>query len=677
VAARWRGAAAFELGLLALGVVVYAVTRLWAPEAYPIYFFSDEAIHANQAQQLLEQGFRDSSGTLLPPYFQNLDRWNLSLSVYLHLLTVALFGKSVAVVRATSALVSLLGALAVALTLRSAFGSRVWWAGLLVLAGLPTWFLHSRTAFEAVLMASFYAGFLWAYLGYRLGRPWLLLAALLFGAAAFYSYANGPVVMAAAGLLLLVSDLRYHLAQRRRLKLSALALAVVLALPFLRFRALHPEAIAYQMRVVDAHWARHATPAESAQAAALSLAAGLDPRYWFLPNELDLARHRMDGLGLLPLWLLPFAAAGLALCLVRWRSPAHRALLAAALAAVAPALVATLYTTRGLAFVVPATLLGCLGLDLLVEGLARRLPFRPLALGTAALLVAWNLFLLNRALVAGPTWSTDYGLYGMQYGATQVFGTLRELMGQQPDLVVNVSPEWTNNAPEVARFFLPAEALGRVRTDNVRGFTEREGNLDPSLLFVLPADEYERARSSPKLALGEVERTIPYPDGRPGFYFLRMRYRPEARSMFAAELAAMQRPVTETVALDGQEVTFIHSVLDMGRPVDLFDGDPDTLIRGKVANPLQLTFDFPAPRPLSGLRLHTTRQDMTLEVTALPPDGGPARSAAASVRNSPVEPWVTLELPGGAQPVSRLEIEITDLGPGPDYHVHVRELELR
>jgi hypothetical protein len=187
-----------------------------------------------------------------------------------------------------------------------------------------------------VLMVSFYACFLCAYLLYRHRSPRFLYPTLLFGAATFYSYANGPLVMLGTASLLLLSDLRFHLRQPRRHQLGALVLALLLALPFLRFRWLHPEAVAYQMEVVSSYWLRDLPFAEKLAIFGATYWAGISPAHWFWPNEVDLARHLMDGLGHMPVFLLPFFLIGLGLCLRNWRSPAHRAVLAALLAAPGP-----------------------------------------------------------------------------------------------------------------------------------------------------------------------------------------------------------------------------------------------------------------------------------------------------------------------------------------------------
>src|SRR4051812_31280737 len=190
-----------DLLLLAFGLLIYSLTRFIGLTLFPIYFFCDEAIQTTLAADLIRNGFRDHLGTLLPPFFLNDQKWSLSLSVYIQLISVVLFGKSVFVTRATSVVVSILAAAAIALTLKLIFRSRSWWAGALMLAITPAWLLHSRTAFETVLMVSFYACFLCTYLLYRYHDPRYLYVALLFGAATFYSYTNGQGVMLVSGVL--------------------------------------------------------------------------------------------------------------------------------------------------------------------------------------------------------------------------------------------------------------------------------------------------------------------------------------------------------------------------------------------------------------------------------------------------------------------------------------------
>lgn len=184
--------------LLVLGflVVVYLATRLVHLTDFPVYFFCDEAVNANLADELVGNRFRAwdgvfPDGTLFPPYFNNAGRIYPSITVYIHALTLTLFGKSVFVTRATSVLVSLLAVIAVGLALKVVFRSRFWWSAPLLLTVSPIWFLHSRTAFESVMMVSFHAYFIYGYLLYRCHSPAWAGAAVLAGAATFYAHPNG------------------------------------------------------------------------------------------------------------------------------------------------------------------------------------------------------------------------------------------------------------------------------------------------------------------------------------------------------------------------------------------------------------------------------------------------------------------------------------------------------
>ena len=665
-----------DLLLLAFGLLIYGLTRFIGLTLFPIYFFCDEAIQANLAAELVQRGFRDHTGTFLPPFFLNDKNWNLSFSVYVHLLPVVLFGKSIFVTRATSVVVSMLAAAAIMLTLKLIFDIRLWWAGALVLAVIPGWFLHSRTAFETVMMASFYACFLCAYLLYRYRDPRYLYLALLFGGATFYSYTNGQGVMLVSGILLLLSDLRFHLRQSRRLIVGAVIILALLLVPLLRFRYLNPGATESQLRSLYSYWFEQITLGQKLLIFGRNYLYGLSPGYWFFANQVDLARHRMKDMGQLPLASLPFVLLGLGLCLRQWRSPAHRAILIALLAAPFSAALVSIGITRALAMIVPATLLACLGLDQLRAWLQRRVAYMPLAVTSGALLSVLSFGMLRTALVDGPTWYDDYGMGGMQYGAGQLFSALPAELEKSPNTRLLVSPNWSNNTNVFPVFFLDEEQQRRVELINVDAFLVQKGDLGFDQLFVMIPDEYQRAAASQKFAMQPPERIIPAPNGQPGFYFVRMRYVDNVDAIFLAEREARRRLQEERATVDGQAVVVRHSQLDMGQVNNVFDGDESTLMRGLEANPLVLEIIFPEPRSVSSLGVTVASMEFTLKVEATPAGGGAPSSSEMTYRGLPPDPHVDFALPGGAQTISKLRIEITNIHEGEVAHIHVREISL-
>ena len=226
----------FETYLFIAGIGVYALTRFYALESFPIYFFGDEAVQTLFAEDLIRRGFHGPDGTPFPIYVEAAGlRWTPLISMYFHALTMSLFGKSIFITRATSAAVSLLAAASVALILKEIFKTRFWWAGLFLVSLMPAWLLHSRTAFETVMTTAFYGCFLLFYLLYRCRSPRYMYAAIVFAALTFYTYSNAQLILAAAAVMLFISDLRYHLSHPKIL-LRGLLLAGVLALPLIVFR---------------------------------------------------------------------------------------------------------------------------------------------------------------------------------------------------------------------------------------------------------------------------------------------------------------------------------------------------------------------------------------------------------------------------------------------------------
>ena len=91
-----------------------------------------------------------------------------------------------------------------------------------------------------------------------------------------------------------------------------------------------------------------------------------------------------------------------------------------------------------------------------------------------------------------------------------------------PALNLMVSPSWTNGADAVADFFLPEGAP--VALGSVEGHIFQRLPLDENMVFVVIPNELDKLLTSGKFEDVRIEQTIEYPNGEPGFYFIRMRY---------------------------------------------------------------------------------------------------------------------------------------------------------
>ena len=656
--------------LFTLAILLYLATRFTGLQEYPIYFFTDEAVHTVIAADMVENGF-EYEGVFLPSYFRNVRKFNLSASVYAQVIPYLLFGKSVLVTRGTSVLFTLIAAAAVALMVKNALQLPYWWSATLLLSITPAWFLHSRTAFETVLATAFYAGFLYAYTLYRTRSPRYLYLALVFAALAFYAYVSAQAVVVFTALLLLVVDFRYHW-KHRDTGLRGVGLLVLLALPYLRFYLSYPNFIRENLSETGSYWLESLPLSQKLARYLLEYARGLSPVYWYWPGNWEHPRHMMPGYGNILLGTLPFFLLGLYFALRNYRDPAWRTVLIGLLTPPVGAAAFDIGVTRVLFFVVPAAVLAAAGVSKALSWLEQRwLDRAKWSWAAFALLAAVNVGMSYDALTNGPTWNTSYGMYGMQYGAPQVLTRLETYMNANPNAEIILSSDWANGVDVLARFFLsrPFDVTIRSPDDYLNEVIPLTGNT----LFVVSIDEYYRLRESGKFRIEELD-TLPYPNGQPGFYFLHLQYTDDIEEILAAEREDRRALVEGEALFEGQPLLVRHSKLDMGEIGNIFDGDADTLIRTAEANPAVLEFTLPEPRRLNGMFITTGAIEARVTVYLSPEPGAEPIEITRFVRATVQTPFVLVDF---SQTVTAqvFRVEIENLQDPEPANVHIYEIE--
>ena len=682
----------FGLGttLFVLSLLIYLLTRLIGLEKFPIYFFTDEAIQTLSAVDLLRDNFKSPDGQFLPTYFQNGNYYNLGVSVYLQVLPYLLFGKSVFVTRAVSVLVTLLAAVSVGLLLRDFFAIPYWWGGVLLLSTAPAWFLHSRTAFETVEFVSLYAATLYVYLLYRCRSPRYLYLGLVLAGLAFYTYSPGQLVIGATGLLLFLFDLPYHWKNRITV-LKGIALLAVLAVPYIRFRLTHPFNPEEHLSLLGSYLVQPIPLKDKLLSFWRTYSYGLSPGYWFIPNDHDLARHLMKGYGHLLRVTLPFAFLGMLQVIRRIRQPASRVVLFAFLSAPAGAALVEIGITRTLVFVIPAVMLTALGVSAVLEWFERWLqrglekwrageavairkkviPVFSLAL--FAILAFANVAMLRDALINGSTWFKDFGLGGMQYGGAQLSAEVQQFLKENPSTRLWVSPSWANGADVIIRFFL-GDPLP-VHLGSIDGNITHFQPLSEEDVFVVIPEEMSRLQESGKFRNVRIERTVNYPNGAAGFYFIRLQYVPDAEAIFAVEKEARRQLQEATVTIDNEAVQARYSRLDMGSIGSLFDGDPRSVARTFESNPMVVELEFGTPRLLNGISLVTGSSAVQATVQLLPSDASPLIVYEQKYTGSVEEPGFTINF---SEPVTAawIRLEILEVNQSEPANIHLWEVTL-
>jgi hypothetical protein len=197
-------------------------------------------------------------------------------------------------------------------------------------------------------------------------------------------------------------------------------------------------------------------------------------------------------------------------------------------------------------------------------------------------------------------------------------------------------------------------------------------------------EDLDTARASGKFATVDVERVVPFPDGRPGFSFVHLTYAPNLDAILDAERAARRVPVEESVAVDGEPVALRHSAAAGGTMRDVFDGEPRTLARFEDLNPVFLDLRFPRPRRISrvNLLLAAGSWEVTARLTPAAAAAGDPQAQEVVVTGGARSPagdtWLDLAPPAPDGPLAvtalRLDIRLLDAGESPT--IHVRELQL-
>jgi Dolichyl-phosphate-mannose-protein mannosyltransferase len=138
--------------------------------------------------------------------------------------------------------------------------------------------------------------------------------------------------------------------------------------------------------------------------------------------------------------------------------------------------------------------------------------------------------------------------------------------------------------------------------------------------------------------------------------------------------------ITGEASLRGVPIRYAHSALDMGAGANLFDGDPNTLIRGVAANPFVLMLELVQPESVGTLEVRTqTLTEMLVIVRVRTADNQEliTRSRYSNTEPSPVLTFNIASVTQGAA-VREIYLEFLDLRakPGEGYHMHVYEVAL-
>jgi hypothetical protein len=377
-----------HLLLLLTALVLGAGLRLTQLGQVPVSLYWDEAAIGYDAFALASWG-RDMHGNPgLQAIFPSYGDYKLPMYIWIDAIFVKVWGTDAWVIRLPSALAGI-GLIYLTYLIVYELFSRRRLAGLaaLLTAVLPVGIIFSRTGFEGSLAVFFVGLTVYLWLKSRT-RPWLLLAASVFAAAAVYSYFSARIVIPLMGLLTLIAFYRQTDWKWRGLFVISFGMWLVFITPI--FKSPFYEA-SNQFRLSTANLSdtgpfaiRSNMYREYAGNGAISrivhhryllqareigshMAAHWDPGYLFFDGDSNL-RHGTGRIGLMYAGLLPLLAVGF-MTLLR-RNPAKAWwLMGLWLASIVPAAIPmeVPHSLRSLNVIIVLPVISALGLWWLVK----------------------------------------------------------------------------------------------------------------------------------------------------------------------------------------------------------------------------------------------------------------------------------------------------------------------
>lgn len=518
--ARMKKHISLQTFLLFAAIIIYSISHLTSLESFPIYFLADEAVQEVKADYLLHHGFKDESGKLFPLFFQRFtDLYNLGTSVYFHVPAVFLFGKTIWAVRATTVLVTIIGLVYLAGILRNIYKVKNYWLAILFPGIIPMFFLHSRTGFETAMATSIFIISIYYYLRYREGKSLSFFISLLFAALAFYTYSGIAATVISTFLLFALTDFPYH---RKHLALLLLGfgLAMLLALPLYQFRKAHPDIVKRQFEIYGIDSSVAFFSKENIGKIFSNYQIIFNPVFLFTYYPTYHPRHYIKNYGYLPDWALPVLLLGGLYLLYKIRDQNSRIILI--LLVTTPlnaAIIPDQGVTRLLALIIPITLLFGLAVKAFEE-IIRKFLHPPIfsllfSIGLFFFFFSSSYFFTLNTIRSAPYWFDDYGLYGMQYGARQLFEEIHMQKNYYREVIVSTS--FANAVDLFFPFFLTEDQQRHVRLVGVGHYPEIP-SIDDTLFIVDETEKIHLLSNKSLYRKIDLIKTLPDPNGHPLFY---------------------------------------------------------------------------------------------------------------------------------------------------------------
>ncbi len=665
------------LGLSACVVYVWLVFEKLSE--FPIYFFCDEAMLGVDAYALLTTG-ADFHGVPWPLFFEELGFYSHSISVYFNMPFIMLFGLNEFSIRLTTACISILGVAAVYALIRVVYQLKFAWLTFVVFAVSPLWFLHSRTGFEYVMAASFFLAFGLFYILAFTRQWWFVFPAALCAAGTFYAHTTGRGWIGIALLLLFVTHFSTLLAQWRRFLIGVIVLLLLLA-PYLHLHFTRPDIAMKRLESLNRfHTLDSQSVSQRVSRIVMNYVSGVNPLFWYTwehtQNSGPMERHIIPPLSLIPQWTFPFACLGVLLLVWRIRTFENRTFLMLFLAAPTSAALVELNIHRGLSV---GTLLIVFGLVGAAWGLSacfswmspptRRWGLFVLVIG----LGSYTLWFRQHVSQSAPYAYRNYGFYGVQMGAPEVFAWIQEHHQEYEQI------QLSHNLFNAGHIFIPfyileKEAATKIHILDLNQLSKTREKLPAHTVYIArPSFSHSlQKRACP------IERTVRAvirdKKGRRLFEILSLRKGSTFPEWFQQETRKRRALRQSILVRENTSWTVRHHLFDLGNLQAIFDGRASTLARTDRINPayIHIRQSFAAIQRILVTVSHNAR--VSVQVVTYSGDRRTDWGKISTTNQGAGPNMLQFVKERPIRDISRMEISITDPDAGQAGHVHINEI---
>jgi len=575
-------------------IILYLVLIFEKLTVFPIYFFCDEAIHGVEASALLTgSAYSQRIGILWPKFFRAFGDYELSLSVYLHAPFVKLFGLNEFSVRLTTAVINLIGVGAVYVLIRYIFKLKSAWLTFPLFALSPIWFVHSRTGFQNLTAASFFLAFGACYLLAFSRQAFWIVPTVIFGAATFYTYtaSRGWIVIALP--LLLLCNLRQHGRYWQRTMIGVILILLFL-LPYIHLHLTHPDIAMKRLHTLNTEqvesFAQRAKQFSQQYLAALNPLSWYSWRHVFQPGLPE--RHVIPPLPHLFYWSFLFAGVGFLITLWRIRQWEYRSLLVLLAAAPVSASLSVFNQIRtmpvGLLYLVFA-LIGVGWGSVLLQDLPRvRQGLNLVIFLGFSVYAGW---FRNYVFTVAPYAYKDYGFYGVQMGAPEVYAWVKQHHQQYQNILM--AHDLFNGGDIFIPFYLQDEAAEKTRIADITQICKSMIPFPEQAVYVVRSTFFTEAPIRDCPLEKQVLASIPDPKGQPLFAIVGLHRKAGFTQWFRAADEQRRTLQTDKVTWNSMTLDVEHSRFDIGNAQAMFDGNLETLARSAQINPAHIRVHLP------------------------------------------------------------------------------------